>query len=144
MNAGAVLTSTGSVYVALWGNLTAPAALICHEAGAICVYTLVGNLQTYATEEFCARGLSDLREARHGKTYCDYPIGPLPKRGADALLEAKRQDKARFLVFTGRKDPKIHFKMLAHDFPFDACQLPLNVFDGTYRSFEQEVLQVFT
>jgi len=32
--------------------------------------------------------------------------------------------------------------MLAHDFPFDTCQLPLNVFDGTYRSFEQEVLPV--
>jgi aryl-alcohol dehydrogenase-like predicted oxidoreductase len=30
--------------------------------------------------------------------------------------------------------------MLAHDFPFDTCQLPLNVFDGTYRSFEQELL----
>jgi aryl-alcohol dehydrogenase-like predicted oxidoreductase len=30
--------------------------------------------------------------------------------------------------------------MLAHDFPFDTCQLPLNVFDGTYRSFEQAVL----
>jgi hypothetical protein len=34
--------------------------------------------------------------------------------------------------------------MLTHDFPFDACQLPLNVFDGTYRSFEQEVLPVLT
>jgi len=34
--------------------------------------------------------------------------------------------------------------MLAHDVPFDACQLPLNVFDGTYRSFEQEVLPVLT
>ena len=42
MNAGAVSTSTGSVYVALWGTVTAPVALICHEAGAIlCVYTLV-------------------------------------------------------------------------------------------------------
>ena len=32
--------------------------------------------------------------------------------------------------------------MLAHDFPFDTCQMPLNVFDGTYRSFEQTVLPV--
>jgi aryl-alcohol dehydrogenase-like predicted oxidoreductase len=66
------------------------------------------------------------------------------KRGADALLEAKRQDKVRFLAFTGHKNPKIHLKMLAHDFPFDACQLPLNVFAGAYRSFEQEVLPVLT
>ena len=58
----------------------------------------------------------------------------------DAMLEAKRQGKVRFLGFTGHKDPAIHLKMLQHDFPFDACQLPLNVFDGTYRSFEQAVL----
>jgi aryl-alcohol dehydrogenase-like predicted oxidoreductase len=30
--------------------------------------------------------------------------------------------------------------MLQHDFPFDTCQLPLNVFDGTFKSFEQQVL----
>ena len=59
---------------------------------------------------------------------------------AEALLEAKKQGKVRFIGFTGHKDPSIHLKMLAHDFPFDACQLPLNVFDGTYRSFEREVL----
>lgn len=67
-----------------------------------------------------------------------------PNGAADALLEAKRQGKVRFLGFTGHKDPKIHLKMLAHDFPFDTCQMPLNVFDGTYRSFEQEVLPVLT
>ncbi len=65
-----------------------------------------------------------------------------PNGAADALLEAKRQGKVRFIGFTGHKHPKIHLKMLAHDFPFDTCQMPLNVFDGTYRSFEQEVLPV--
>ena len=67
-----------------------------------------------------------------------------PGGAAEALLEAKRQGKVRFTGFTGHKDPKIHLKMLAHDFPFDTCQLPLNVFDGTYRSFEHEVLPVLT
>ena len=66
----------------------------------------------------------------------------VPGGAADALLEAKRQGKVRFVGFTGHKHPKIHLKMLAHDFPFDTCQLPLNVFDGTYRSFEQEVLPI--
>lgn len=66
----------------------------------------------------------------------------VPGGAADALLEAKRQGKVRFVGFTGHKHPKIHLKMLARDFPFDACQMPLNVFDGTYRSFEQEVLPV--
>lgn len=66
----------------------------------------------------------------------------VPGGAADALLEAKRHGKVRFVGFTGHKHPKIHLKMLAHDFPFDTCQMPLNVFDGTYRSFEQEVLPI--
>jgi aryl-alcohol dehydrogenase-like predicted oxidoreductase len=66
----------------------------------------------------------------------------VPGGAADALLEAKRQGKVRFIGFTGHKDPKIHLKMLARNFPFDTCQMPLNVFDGTYRSFEHEVLPV--
>lgn len=66
----------------------------------------------------------------------------VPGGAADALLEAKRQGKVRFIGFTGHKHPRIHLKMLAHDFPFDTCQMPLNVFDGTYSSFEQEVLPV--
>lgn len=58
----------------------------------------------------------------------------------DALLAAKRQGKVRFIGFTGHKHPAIHLAMLARDFPFDACQLPLNCFDASFRSFEQEVL----
>ncbi|MCI1279012.1 MAG: aldo/keto reductase [Nitrospira sp.] len=65
-----------------------------------------------------------------------------PNGGAEALLEAKRQGKVRFIGFTGHKHPQIHLKMLAQEFPFDTCQLPLNVFDGTYRSFEQDVLPI--
>ena len=63
-----------------------------------------------------------------------------PSGAAEALLDAKRQGKVRFIGFTGHKHPDLHLKMLRDDFPFDTCQLPLNVFDGTYRSFEQEVL----
>lgn len=59
---------------------------------------------------------------------------------AEALLEAKQQGKVRFIGFTGHKDPAIHLKMLGHQFPFDTCQLPLNCFDATFRSFEREVL----
>lgn len=60
--------------------------------------------------------------------------------GAEALLEAKQQGKVRFIGFTGHKHPAIHLKMLSHQFPFDTCQLPLNCFDGTFQSFEQQVL----
>jgi aryl-alcohol dehydrogenase-like predicted oxidoreductase len=60
----------------------------------------------------------------------------------EALLEARRQGKVRFIGFTGHKHPDIHLAMLKHEFRFDACQLPLNCFDASFRSFEREVLPV--
>lgn len=62
----------------------------------------------------------------------------------EALERAKAQGKVRYVGFTGHKDPQIHLTMLAHDFPFDSCQLPLNGFDATFRSFEQIVLPELT
>ena len=59
---------------------------------------------------------------------------------AEALLAAKQQGKVRFIGFTGHKNPAIHLKMLSHDFPFDAVQMPLNALDGTFKSFEHQVL----
>jgi aryl-alcohol dehydrogenase-like predicted oxidoreductase len=58
----------------------------------------------------------------------------------EALAEAKRQGKVRFVGFTGHKDPAIHLNMLSRGFPFDTAQMPLNCFDATFRSFEQQVL----
>jgi aryl-alcohol dehydrogenase-like predicted oxidoreductase len=58
----------------------------------------------------------------------------------EALDRAKRDGKVRFVGFTGHKDPSIHLRMLSFGYPFDSCQLPLNVFDGTFRSFERQVL----
>jgi len=63
-----------------------------------------------------------------------------PNGPAEALLEAKRQGKVRFLGFTGHKDPSIHLKMLSYNFPFDTVQMPLNCLDATFRSFETNVL----
>lgn len=63
-----------------------------------------------------------------------------PNGAAEALVEAKKQGKVRFVGFTGHKDPRIHMKMLSHDFPFDTVQMPLNCFDATFRSFEQHIL----
>jgi uncharacterized protein len=58
----------------------------------------------------------------------------------DALDRAKAEGKVRYVGFTGHKDPEIHLRMLAHGYPFDSCQLPLNGFDANFRSFEQRVL----
>ena len=59
---------------------------------------------------------------------------------AEALLEAKKQGKVRYIGFTGHKNPAIHLKMLSHGFPFDTVQMPLNCFDASFRSFETQVL----
>lgn len=79
----------------------------------------------------------------HEVVYDDDPDKHLaPGGAAEALMEAKRQGKVRFIGFTGHKHPRLHRQMLASDVPFDTCQMPLNVFDGSYRSFEHEVLPI--
>jgi aryl-alcohol dehydrogenase-like predicted oxidoreductase len=62
----------------------------------------------------------------------------------EAMLEAKKAGKVRFIGFTGHKDPHIHLYMLEvagrHNFRFDTVQMPLNVMDAHFRSFGQMVL----
>jgi aryl-alcohol dehydrogenase-like predicted oxidoreductase len=64
----------------------------------------------------------------------------------EALLEAKKAGKIRYIGFTGHKDPAVHLRTLEvareHHFHFDAVQLPLNVIDAHFRSFEKEVVPV--
>ncbi len=63
-----------------------------------------------------------------------------PNGAAEALVQAKKDGKVRFVGFTGHKDPSIHLRMLSQGFPFDTVQMPLNAFDATFRSFETHVL----
>jgi uncharacterized protein len=69
-----------------------------------------------------------------------------PGGAIEALVEAKKQGKARFIGFTGHKHPDIHLRTLElaekHGIKFDSVQMPLNAFDATFRSFEQHVLPV--
>lgn len=58
----------------------------------------------------------------------------------EAADAAKKQGKARFIGFTGHKNPDYHLKMLAKNYPWDALQMPLNVLDPHFRSFERLVL----
>jgi uncharacterized protein len=64
----------------------------------------------------------------------------------EAALEAKKAGKVRYIGFTGHKSPEVHLKMLAtasaHQFTFDAVQMPLNVMDHHFNSFEAKVLPV--
>jgi uncharacterized protein len=66
--------------------------------------------------------------------------------GMEAMLEAKKAGKVRFVGFTGHKDPYVHLRMLEvarkHNFHFDAVQMPLNVMDAHFRSFAHHVVPV--
>jgi aryl-alcohol dehydrogenase-like predicted oxidoreductase len=64
----------------------------------------------------------------------------------EAVLAAQKAGKVRFIGFTGHKDPLVHLRMhevaAKHRFRFDAEQMPLNVMDAHFRSFERAVLPV--
>jgi aryl-alcohol dehydrogenase-like predicted oxidoreductase len=67
------------------------------------------------------------------------PNGPL-----EALLEAKKAGKIRYIGFTGHKDPVVHLRMLEvaaqNKFHFDTAQMPINVLDASFRSFRHQVV----
>jgi len=67
-----------------------------------------------------------------------------PEGANAALVEARQAGKLRYIGFTGHKDPRIHLHTLEtakeHGFTFDTVQMPLNVMDAHYRSFERLVL----
>jgi len=69
-----------------------------------------------------------------------------PNGAFEAALAARKAGKIRYIGFTGHKDPDIHLKMLstgfAHDFTFDAVQMPLNIMDAHYHSFAKKVVPV--
>ncbi len=62
----------------------------------------------------------------------------------EAVLEAKKAGKVRYIGFTGHKDPAVHLRMLEvaaeHKFHFDSCQMPLSLMDHHFRSFGHQVL----
>jgi uncharacterized protein len=64
----------------------------------------------------------------------------------EAALDAQKAGKIRQIGFTGHKSPDIHLHMLAtaakHGFTFDAVQMPLNVMDAHFDSFERKVLPI--
>ena len=67
-----------------------------------------------------------------------------PSGAMEAFLAARKAGKIKFIGFTGHKDPEVHLYMLdtarRHGFTFDTVQMPLNLFDAHFRSFEKKVL----
>jgi predicted aldo/keto reductase-like oxidoreductase len=65
----------------------------------------------------------------------------LVDRGAlRCAMEARKAGKVRFIGFTGHKDPSHLSKMLGVDFAWDTVQMPINVLDAQFRSFQQQVV----
>jgi aryl-alcohol dehydrogenase-like predicted oxidoreductase len=69
-----------------------------------------------------------------------------PGGAIEAAVAARQAGKIRYIGFTGHKDPQILLRMLEiadqHNFHFDTVQMPINVMDAHFRSFEKEVLPV--
>jgi len=65
-----------------------------------------------------------------------------PNGAVEAAYIAKKAGKVRYVGFTGHYDPAIHLKMLSKPYEWDTVQMPLNVLDPHFRSFEKQVLPV--
>src|SRR6266568_1875135 len=78
----------------------------------------------------------------HEMVYDNDPDWVFEKGGIRAATEARKAGKVRFIGFTGHKHPNIHLKMLDEPFDWDSAQMPINVMDAHYRSFQKQVVPV--
>jgi aryl-alcohol dehydrogenase-like predicted oxidoreductase len=62
--------------------------------------------------------------------------------GIKAAIEAREQGKVRYIGFTGHRDIAHHLKMIGKPFDWDSAQMPINLLDAHYRSFQKEVVPV--
>ncbi|MCH2211067.1 MAG: aldo/keto reductase [Fuerstiella sp.] len=77
----------------------------------------------------------------HEMNYDNDPEWICGRDGAlEAAIAARKAGKVRFIGFTGHKSPHILLNMLKQNFEWDTCQMPVNVMDAHYRSFQHEVL----
>jgi len=111
----------------------------------VCTHGRDGKVATRQLEDSLRRLRTDCVDLWqiHEVVFDDEPDRHFAKGGVvEALDRARTQGKVRYVGFTGHKSPALHLSMLSRGFRFDACQLPLNCFDATFRSFEREVLPV--
>ena len=78
----------------------------------------------------------------HENNYDNDPDWLFEKGAVRAALEAKKAGKVRHIGFTGHKDPRIHLKMLSKPLDWETSQMPINIMDFHYRSFQKEVVPV--
>ena len=78
----------------------------------------------------------------HELVYDNDPDWIFEKGGLKAALEAQKAGKVRHIGFTGHKSPSIHLKMLNKPYDWATAQMPINIMDAHYRSFQKEVVPV--
>ncbi len=76
----------------------------------------------------------------HEMVYDSDPDWVFDKGGLKAALEAQKAGKVRYIGFTGHKDPSIHIKMLNKPYDWASSQMPVNVMDAHYRSFQKQAI----
>jgi len=76
----------------------------------------------------------------HEITYMAAPAFVFEQGAIRAAIEARKAGKIRYIGFTGHKDIDVHLKMLAKPFDWDAVQMPINILDAHYRSFQKKVV----
>jgi aryl-alcohol dehydrogenase-like predicted oxidoreductase len=81
----------------------------------------------------------------HEIIHPDDPEKVFSEGGAiEALVDAKKAGKIRFIGFTGHKSAEMHLNMLKKadtmNYRFDTVQMPLNLFDAHFESFEKKVM----
>jgi aryl-alcohol dehydrogenase-like predicted oxidoreductase len=109
----------------------------------VCTHGRDGKVAMRQLEESLRRLRTDYLDLWqiHEVVFDDEPARHFARGGVvEALERARKQGKIRYVGFTGHKDPSLHLAMLAYDYAWDACQLPLNCFDAGFRSFERLVL----
>ena len=78
----------------------------------------------------------------HEMNWDNEPDWVFDKGGLKYALEAQKAGKVRYIGFTGHKDPRIHLKMLGKPYKWASSQMPINIMDTHYRSFQKEVVPV--
>ncbi len=78
----------------------------------------------------------------HEMVYDNDPDWVFDKGGLKFALEAQKAGKVRYIGFTGHKDPRIHRKMLGKPYDWASAQMPINIMDAHYRSFQKDVVPI--
>ncbi len=76
----------------------------------------------------------------HEINYDNDPAWVFEKGGLKAALEAQKAGKVRYIGFTGHKDPRIHLNMLGQPYKWATAQMPINICDYFFRSFQRTVI----